>query len=141
MRKPLQQKNPQIFISINCCNYQVVYEDYDFVHLTSPYIPEFLAFREASFLDDLVRKLKKNNPELLPQVNSKRTLFKIDEFNMCLICARFDVRGLLLLQLYLFLILRRYIFVSNQSKASQATKASLLLKMTLLLKSKRKYYK
>ncbi|CAB4032612.1 endonuclease V [Paramuricea clavata] len=47
---------------------EVVYEDYEFVHLTSPYIPEFLAFREASFLDDLITKLRKNNPELLPKV-------------------------------------------------------------------------
>ena len=46
-----------------------MYEDYDFVHLTSPYIPEFLAFREASFLDDLITKLRKNNPALLPEVS------------------------------------------------------------------------
>ncbi|XP_028395400.1 endonuclease V-like isoform X2 [Dendronephthya gigantea] len=47
---------------------EIVYEEYDFVHLTSPYIPQFLAFREASFLNDLITKLKKNKPELLPEV-------------------------------------------------------------------------
>lgn len=52
-----------------------MHEEYDFVHLTSPYIPEFLAFREASFLNDLITKLKENRPELQPEVP-----FRIDVF-------------------------------------------------------------
>ena len=39
------------------------------VHLTSPYVPEFLAFREVEFLVDLISTLKKQKPELLPQVS------------------------------------------------------------------------
>ena len=35
---------------------KVVYEDVSMVQMTAPYIPGFLAFREANFLVDLVRK-------------------------------------------------------------------------------------
>ena len=35
---------------------QVVYQDVNMVQMTAPYIPGFLAFREANFLVDLVRK-------------------------------------------------------------------------------------
>lgn len=38
------------------------------IHLKSPYIPEYLAFREATFFKEAFDKLKKNSPELLPQV-------------------------------------------------------------------------
>ena len=38
------------------------------VQLTAPYIPGFLAFREADFLVEKVRKLRTEQPELLPQV-------------------------------------------------------------------------
>lgn len=47
---------------------KVVYEDYQHVELTLPYIPGFLAFREVGFIVDLVKKLQKNNPELVPQL-------------------------------------------------------------------------
>ena len=47
---------------------QVVYEDLTMVHLTSPYVPEYLAFREVGFLVDAISRLGKNKPELLPQV-------------------------------------------------------------------------
>lgn len=48
---------------------QVVYEDLTMVHLTAPYVPEYLAFREVGFLVDSIFKLRKDKPDLLPQVN------------------------------------------------------------------------
>ncbi len=48
---------------------QVVYEDLTMVHLTSPYVPEYLAFREVGFLVDAISRLGKDKPELLPQVS------------------------------------------------------------------------
>jgi len=38
------------------------------VHLTSPYVPEYLAFREVGFLVDAISRLQRHKPELLPQV-------------------------------------------------------------------------
>lgn len=38
------------------------------VELTLPYIPSFLAFREAPFLKERVDELKRTKPEILPQV-------------------------------------------------------------------------
>lgn len=38
------------------------------VHLTSPYVPEYLAFREVGFLVDSISRLQKQKPELLPEV-------------------------------------------------------------------------
>ncbi len=48
------------------CN--VVFEDFCMVQLTQPYVPGFLAFREADFLVDLLEKLRRNKPELFPQI-------------------------------------------------------------------------
>lgn len=47
---------------------QVVYEDLTMVHLSSPYVPEYLAFREVEFLVNCVSRLLKSKPELVPQV-------------------------------------------------------------------------
>ena len=47
---------------------KVVYEVYEMVKLTKPYIPGFLAFREVPFLLALLQNLRKNRPELVPQV-------------------------------------------------------------------------
>ena len=38
------------------------------VHLSSPYVPEYLAFREVEFLVNCVSRLVKSKPELVPQV-------------------------------------------------------------------------
>jgi len=38
------------------------------VHLTSPYVPEYLAFREVGFLVDAISRLQRHKPEVLPQV-------------------------------------------------------------------------
>ena len=47
---------------------QVVYEDLTMVHLSSPYVPEYLAFREVEFLVNCVSRLLTSKPELVPQV-------------------------------------------------------------------------
>ena len=46
----------------------VVYEDFKIVHLTLPYIPGFLAFRESPVLLELIQKLMKEHPEVAPDV-------------------------------------------------------------------------
>ncbi|KAJ7378297.1 hypothetical protein OS493_023544 [Desmophyllum pertusum] len=55
-------------VVLNFPELEVVYEDLSMVHLTSPYVPEYLAFREVGFLVDLISRLGKDKPELLPQV-------------------------------------------------------------------------
>ncbi|XP_036766415.2 endonuclease V isoform X8 [Manis pentadactyla] len=47
---------------------EVVYEDCRMVSLTAPYVSGFLAFREAPFLVDAVRRLQEREPHLMPQV-------------------------------------------------------------------------
>ncbi|XP_045428255.1 endonuclease V isoform X7 [Pipistrellus kuhlii] len=46
---------------------EVLYEDSRLVHLTAPYLSGFLAFREAPFLADAVRRLREEAPSLAPQ--------------------------------------------------------------------------
>lgn len=41
------------------------------VDLTAPYVPGYLAFREAEILVQLIEKQKKTRPELTPQVRSR----------------------------------------------------------------------
>lgn len=48
--------------------FDVLYEKYEFVTLTQPYVPGFLAFREVDHLMKLITDLKSKNPDLLPQV-------------------------------------------------------------------------
>ncbi|XP_028912553.1 endonuclease V [Ornithorhynchus anatinus] len=47
---------------------EVVYEECRMVRLTAPYVSGFLAFREAPFLADAVRRLREEEPSLVPQV-------------------------------------------------------------------------
>ncbi|XP_032900137.1 endonuclease V isoform X2 [Amblyraja radiata] len=47
---------------------EVIYEECRMVCLNAPYIPGFLAFREAPFLEEAVRRLQHKDPSLLPQV-------------------------------------------------------------------------
>lgn len=47
---------------------EVVYQDFEFVHLDLPYVPGFLAFRELPSLLELFKRLKQNKPDLWPQV-------------------------------------------------------------------------
>ncbi|XP_077611418.1 endonuclease V isoform X2 [Crocuta crocuta] len=46
---------------------EVVYEDCQMVSLTAPYVSGFLAFREVPFLVDAVRRLREQEPGLMPQ--------------------------------------------------------------------------
>lgn len=56
------------FVVISIPDLQVVYEDCSMIHLTAPYIPEYLAFREAQFFEQAFNKVKIKSPEFLPQV-------------------------------------------------------------------------
>ncbi|XP_071797466.1 endonuclease V-like isoform X2 [Asterias amurensis] len=47
---------------------KVVYSDCELVHLNTPYIPGFLAFREVGFFINLLEKLKSKDQNLMPQV-------------------------------------------------------------------------
>ncbi|KAI3990247.1 hypothetical protein MKX01_037586 [Papaver californicum] len=47
--------------------FEVVYEDYKIVHLQIPYIPGFLAFREAPVLLELLEKMKRQCSPFYPQ--------------------------------------------------------------------------
>ncbi|KAL2517406.1 endonuclease V family protein [Abeliophyllum distichum] len=47
---------------------QVVYEDFSTVKLDIPYVPGFLAFREAPVLLDLLEKMKKGSLPFYPQI-------------------------------------------------------------------------
>ena len=49
-------------------NLRVVYQDLQMVQMTAPYIPGFLAFREADCLIELVNKQRRSRPELTPGV-------------------------------------------------------------------------
>lgn len=49
---------------------QVVYEDYQMIQLTQPYIPGFLAFREMDFMIQLYNNVKENNTQYTPQVST-----------------------------------------------------------------------
>jgi len=47
---------------------KVLYEDFEYVYLDMPYIPGFLAFREAPHLIKLFQRMKASKPEYYPQV-------------------------------------------------------------------------
>jgi len=47
---------------------RVLYESFEMVTLTEPYIPGFLAFREVGFLLRMLEKLRADKPELVPQL-------------------------------------------------------------------------
>ena len=52
-------------------NLEVVYKDTKMVKMSAPYIPGFLAFREARFLVELVDAQKASKPEITPQVRGE----------------------------------------------------------------------
>ena len=49
-------------------NLSVVYRDFQYIHLTIPYISSFLAFREIEPLENLIKKQIKTHPHLTPSV-------------------------------------------------------------------------
>lgn len=55
------------FVIVND-KFEVVYKDLKMVEMTAPYIPGYLAFREAGSLSQMVKKQIKENPELTPNV-------------------------------------------------------------------------
>ncbi|KAI3963655.1 hypothetical protein MKW98_021895 [Papaver atlanticum] len=54
-------------LQINNGGFEVVSEDYKIVHLQIPYIPGFLAFREAPVLLELLEKMKRECSPFYPQ--------------------------------------------------------------------------
>lgn len=64
--------NPSIacgaLVVMDLDNLTVVYEDYDDVHLTMPYIPGFLAFRECPVLLRLLKKMMQDSNPFYPQL-------------------------------------------------------------------------
>lgn len=47
---------------------KVVYENYELIELTAPYVSGFLAFREVPSLAKLINNLKATRPQLVPQI-------------------------------------------------------------------------
>jgi len=57
--------------SIIICNYpsmQIIHESYQMIKLDAPYVAGFLGFREVPFIVDMLDKLKKEIPEIFPQL-------------------------------------------------------------------------
>jgi deoxyinosine 3'endonuclease (endonuclease V) len=66
------KNNPDVaVVALVVCdaeNFDVLYEKYEFVTMTQPYVPGFLAFREVEHLIKLINDLKGSQNALLPQV-------------------------------------------------------------------------
>lgn len=66
------KKDPSVtcgaIVVIDLDTMNVVYEDFEIVHLNLPYLAGFLAFRESPVLLGLLEKLSREHPELYPQV-------------------------------------------------------------------------
>ncbi|XP_072538886.1 endonuclease V-like isoform X2 [Salminus brasiliensis] len=71
-------------VVLNYPHMEVQYEVSEMVTLSAPYIPGFLAFREAPPLLQLLQKLEKEQPSLMPQVLfvDGNGLFHYREFGM-----------------------------------------------------------
>ncbi|XP_006869703.1 PREDICTED: endonuclease V [Chrysochloris asiatica] len=55
-------------VVLNYPELEVVYEECRMVSLEAPYVSGFLAFREVSFLEEAVQRLREKEPGLVPQV-------------------------------------------------------------------------
>jgi deoxyinosine 3'endonuclease (endonuclease V) len=55
-----------VVLDFNTLN--ILYEKYEMVTMTQPYVPGFLAFREVEHLKKLVDELKSNQPDLVPEI-------------------------------------------------------------------------
>jgi len=66
------KNNPNLAVTaLVVCNaktLEVLYEKYEFVTMTQPYVPGFLAFREVDHLNKLINGLKNLHSELIPQI-------------------------------------------------------------------------
>ncbi|XP_023210630.1 endonuclease V-like [Centruroides sculpturatus] len=67
-RKDHEQEACTACVVCSLPDLEVVYEDLEIVNVTTPYVPGFLAFREVSFLQNAVEKIKSSHPEYVPQV-------------------------------------------------------------------------
>jgi len=56
-----------IWFNLLACLLQVVHEELSMVKMTLPYVPGFLAFREAGFLVEKIERLRREKPEIMPQ--------------------------------------------------------------------------
>eukprot|EP00211_Chloroparvula_japonica_P014002 CAMPEP_0119129996 /NCGR_PEP_ID=MMETSP1310-20130426/7512_1 /TAXON_ID=464262 /ORGANISM="Genus nov. species nov., Strain RCC2339" /LENGTH=241 /DNA_ID=CAMNT_0007120459 /DNA_START=172 /DNA_END=897 /DNA_ORIENTATION=+ len=56
------------FVILEYPSMNIVYEDFRKVALTLPYIPGFLAFREVPHVLPMVEKLRKEKPEVFPDI-------------------------------------------------------------------------
>ena len=54
------------YVVLNFPELEVIYKSTEIVMLEGPYIPGFLAFREAAHLIKLIDKQKKEKPEITP---------------------------------------------------------------------------
>ncbi|XP_016786139.2 endonuclease V isoform X16 [Pan troglodytes] len=59
---------PELEVTWEDAELEVVYEESRMVSLTAPYVSGFLAFREVPFLLELVQQLREKEPGLMPQV-------------------------------------------------------------------------
>lgn len=55
-------------VVIDLASWETVWEGTEVVHVTQPYVPGFLAFREVAHLKKLLLKCKAEKPEVFPQV-------------------------------------------------------------------------
>eukprot|EP01127_Copromyxa_protea_P003108 TRINITY_DN12978_c0_g1_i1.p1 TRINITY_DN12978_c0_g1~~TRINITY_DN12978_c0_g1_i1.p1 ORF type:complete len:243 (-),score=54.72 TRINITY_DN12978_c0_g1_i1:166-894(-) len=56
------------FVVLSWPELKVLHERMEMVKLTLPYIPGFLAFREVSFLNNLIKRFSEEHPEDVPQL-------------------------------------------------------------------------
>lgn len=56
-----------VYVVVDRTTMNVVYQDHEYFHLTMPYIPSFLAFREIEPIERLIQKQKSNSPALTPR--------------------------------------------------------------------------
>lgn len=55
-------------VVLDISTFQVVYEDFNLVHLDVPYVPGFLAFREVPVVMELLERMKNSGSPCFPQL-------------------------------------------------------------------------
>lgn len=51
---------------------RVIYEDMEMIELMAPYVPGYLAFREAGPLFRVIERQRRERPEVTPQVRKEK---------------------------------------------------------------------
>ena len=68
---PAKETDPAVAVYVMLdMNMKVIYEDSEYFHLTMPYIPTYLGFREIDPLERLVKKQLQDFPQWTPRVRS-----------------------------------------------------------------------